>query len=229
MKYKITDETINFCTRILHRIECVETFRQETGVFTIKGEKGGWIENETNLSQDGNCWISGDAIVFDNAHIFENAVISGQAIICDNAIVYGNATVNGNSYIGGNTRIYDNANVYGNVMVLDNAQIYGDANISDLVKIYDNAKISSGNVNGNATIRQYAEISSEQDYIVFQNFFDNGNFITYTFSNKCWSFSGFYGTDEQLIYYGFKKSLKIGLYYILLVAFIKKLKVLKNN
>ena len=27
------------------------------------GEKGGWIEQTSNLSQDGKCWVKGDGIV----------------------------------------------------------------------------------------------------------------------------------------------------------------------
>lgn len=46
MKYKLTDETINFNDRTLHRIECVEAF----GDVKV-GDKGGYIEKIENLSQ----------------------------------------------------------------------------------------------------------------------------------------------------------------------------------
>ena len=39
-----------------------------------KGELGGFIEKEGNLSHDGNAWVSGDARVFDNA---DYAVVTG--------------------------------------------------------------------------------------------------------------------------------------------------------
>jgi len=61
-----------------------------------KGDVGGFIENEENLSHDGTCWIFNDAYVSGNAYVFENALVSG------NALVAGNAKVNGNSHVSGN-------------------------------------------------------------------------------------------------------------------------------
>lgn len=49
MKYRLTNETIKVGEVILHRIECVEAFAD------VKvGDKGGWIEKESNLSQTDN-------------------------------------------------------------------------------------------------------------------------------------------------------------------------------
>ena len=46
MKYKLTDETKEWRGHILHRIECIDAFSN-----VCAGEKGGWIESESNLSQ----------------------------------------------------------------------------------------------------------------------------------------------------------------------------------
>lgn len=94
MKYKLTDETKELGWRILHRIEALKDFGNVKA-----GDKGGWIEKEDNISQDGNCWVYDDACV------------------CDDARVYGNACV------------YDDAWVYGNACVYDDAHVYDDAEI----------------------------------------------------------------------------------------------------
>lgn len=58
MKYRLTEETIEHAGRKLHRIECIEPFDN------VKvGDKGGWIESETNLSQTDRCWV------YDNARV----------------------------------------------------------------------------------------------------------------------------------------------------------------
>ena len=64
MKYKLTEETkkLDYSDVILHRIECVEAF----GDVEV-GEKGGWVESEKNLSQDGLCWVYDDAMVYGDA------------------------------------------------------------------------------------------------------------------------------------------------------------------
>lgn len=43
------------------------------------GEKGGYIQKEENLSQDGNAWVYGNARVSGNAWISGNAVLVGNA------------------------------------------------------------------------------------------------------------------------------------------------------
>lgn len=64
MKYRLTDETIKRKGFTLHRIQATKDFR---GV--REGDLGGFIENENNLSHDGNAWVSGDAWVYDNMKI----------------------------------------------------------------------------------------------------------------------------------------------------------------
>lgn len=104
MKYKLTSETKVVDNITLHRIECVTAF-SDVGC----GEKGGWIESEKNLSQDGNAWVYGNAKVFNNAKVY------GDAKVCGNATVGGNATVSGNAWV------YGDATVYGDAKVGENA------------------------------------------------------------------------------------------------------------
>ena len=88
-KYKLTDETMNIYGRTLYRIEAVKDFAD-----VKKGDKGGWVESENNLSQEDNCWIYDNAKVYDDdARVVGNACISGEAEVYDDAKVYGNAKI----------------------------------------------------------------------------------------------------------------------------------------
>ena len=118
MKYRLTDETKEFYGRILHRIEAIETFGNVEA-----GEKGGWVEKEENLSQEGLCWVYGNAQVCCDAHVYGDAWVYGDAQVYDNAWVYGDAQVRGNAQVYGDARVCGDARVY------DNAQVYGDAQI----------------------------------------------------------------------------------------------------
>lgn len=51
-KYKLTDETIQVGGHTLHRIEALTDFSN-----AHKGEKGGFVESEDNLSQSNDCWV----------------------------------------------------------------------------------------------------------------------------------------------------------------------------
>lgn len=81
-KYKLTEETLEIDGHVLHRIIALRSFGE-----VKEGELGGWIEKESNLSHEGDCWI------------YYNVVVYGDAKICDDAIVYGNAKVCGEAKV----------------------------------------------------------------------------------------------------------------------------------
>ncbi len=115
-KFELTAEFVtNIFGKKLFRIKALVAFGN-----VEKGELGGFIEKEDNLSHGGNAWVSG------NAWVYGNARVSG------NAWVYGNARVYGNAWVYGNARVYGNAWVYGN------AQVYGDAQVSDGAQVSGN-------------------------------------------------------------------------------------------
>jgi len=75
MKYKLTKESkVEFGVK-LYRIEALEN-NERYGV--DKGDKGGWIEKEANLSQYGDAWVSGNALVYGDARVYDNAWVYGK-------------------------------------------------------------------------------------------------------------------------------------------------------
>lgn len=102
-KYELTDDIIHFNGRPLHRIIALRDFGK-----VKKGDKGGWIESEKNLSHKGNCWISNNAKVYDNAKILYNALVCGDTVICDNAQVCGETIRGGVAVICGDAIISSN-------------------------------------------------------------------------------------------------------------------------
>lgn len=127
---------------ILHQIVALKDFETITANAyenVKKGDLGGYIESEHNLSQEGQCWINGDTL-YDSRH-------------CKESIVYGNARIEGNAYVGVNVEVYGNARIYDNALIgpfckiYGNAQIYDSATVSKESRIYDNAKVY-----GNASV-----------------------------------------------------------------------------
>jgi len=118
-KYKLTENTIKHNGRILYQIQALKDFGDVN-----KGELGGYVQSEDNLSQEDDAWVFSDAKVFDdawvggNAKVFGCAQISGKAHISDKAQVFSNAQVS------------DNADVYGNAEVYGDAQVYNDSEVS---------------------------------------------------------------------------------------------------
>ena len=210
-KYKLTEETINVDGRTLYRIEALKDF----GVVE-KGDKGGFIENESNLSQSGDCWVYG------NAKVSDNAMVCGNAKVYDNARVYGNALVCGNALVFGNALVIDKARVYGNAQVRGNAVVFGNT------EVFGNAEVSgNAQVFGNAEIRGDAVITDKSDYILFKNWWSSGRFFTWTRSNNMWKDGCFYGTGEELIEKAYKDSEMSGEEYERVVKYVDA--ILKAN
>ena len=75
----------------LRRIRATVEFKLKCGIVVRKGELGGWIEKESNLS--GDAWVSGDAKVYGNAQVYGDAWVSGNACVYGNAWIAGDAQV----------------------------------------------------------------------------------------------------------------------------------------
>jgi hypothetical protein len=88
MKYELTT-TIEVDNVTLYQIQALKDF----GDIKV-GDVGGWIETESNLSQDGNAWVSGDASVYGDALVYGDARVYDSAIIAQNQYVKFNRVIN---------------------------------------------------------------------------------------------------------------------------------------
>ena len=66
----------------LKRIKALKSFGK-----IKKGDIGGWIRDESNLSHKNNCWVFEEAEVFDNICLYEDMEISG------NFVYYGSSNI----------------------------------------------------------------------------------------------------------------------------------------
>ena len=171
MKYELTNENLEIGKKNLFRIRALKDFAHVKA-----GDLGGWIESESNLSQEGTCWVSGEARVFGKACVF------GSARVYDSARVFGSAQVYGEA------RVYDSAQVFGS------AQVYGEARVSGEACVFGSAWVS-----GSAQVSGRACIKSVADYIVVGPAQSSGRFTTaYIVENSTVVTTGcFTGTLEE--------------------------------
>ena len=77
-KFELTENyVVNELGTKLYQIKCIKTFK-----YAKKGELGGFIEKEENLSQEGDAWVSGDARVSGDAQVSGNACLKSDADHC---------------------------------------------------------------------------------------------------------------------------------------------------
>lgn len=107
----------------LRQIEALTHFADITA-----GTPGGWLEEESQLSQHGHCWIYGqDSLVWGGASISDNATIAGACTLSHGARVDGHATVN-SSFISQRAHITGRASVC-------NSAVNGDCFIGDMARV----------------------------------------------------------------------------------------------
>lgn len=111
-KYELTDDVKHCFNTKVYRIKALRD-----GKFFNKGELGGYVESEDNLSQVGECWIG------DNAIAFNESYISGSAY------VYGNAVIQ-NSKIEDDAQIFDDSEIKDYSVIRDNVTIFGKSIVS---------------------------------------------------------------------------------------------------
>lgn len=131
-KYELLDETIKKSGVAMHRIRAL----RDVNSWVKKDSLGGFVESESNLSHDGECWVGPNAYVNRGAVISENAEVRAGAIVTGKAKVYGNAEVWGeHTWVGNNAQVFDNAKVGGGVVVTGNAKVHGNSELVGYVKI----------------------------------------------------------------------------------------------
>lgn len=224
-KYKLTDEYILQDGIKLYRIEALKDFRN-----VRKGDKGGFVENENNLSHNRNCWISEDAKVFGEARVYSNAKIPGNAIVYNNAMICGDAEIRGSAkvcdtaYVSGNTIVCGYAYVGGHAYVCGNACVCNDASVLGNTLVCGHAHVGGcSTVYGKAQVCSDAIIKSMSDYIVFKNWWSSGRYFTWTRSNNMWKVGCFYGTGEKLIAKAYKDSELSGREYERVVKYVESI------
>ena len=138
-----------------------------------KGDKGGYILKEENLSQYGDCWL------------YDNAVATDNSIVSHNAKMYGTSSVNDNGRVLGFAKIYSESKIYENGIVTDYAELFDSSHVSGYATIYGNSKRKGisyvsdfVNVCGKSIIENKARISGNsyiEDAIIGDNVWINAD------------------------------------------------------
>jgi hypothetical protein len=126
------DLSINVDEKTLYRIEAL----QDLDIHGVKkGDLGGYIEKESNLS--GNAWV------FDNAKVYGDARVHESAKVYGNARVFNDADVSWYAEVSGDAQVSDSARVHGNnARVSGNARVFGDADVSGNTQVLGDATVS---------------------------------------------------------------------------------------
>ena len=163
-KYELLKtDTYNMNGKTLYRIIAIRNFGD-----IKKGEIGGFVESERNLSHNGNCWIHDDAKVYEKGKVYGDAQIYDHSMVYGKAKVYGHAKLFKSSLVTENAKIYGSSCLTGFTAIRHKVRIYGNAKIADAMisnktKVYGNVIVDTGGViiQGNSKIYGSSYISGD--------------------------------------------------------------------
>ena len=176
-KYELrTNDTITIHGKTHYRIRALKDFKNEKGSYYVKkGELGGYVASENNLSHEGTAWVADDALVTDDA------LIEGHALVKDNAQVKDNALVTDGAKVTGYALIKDNAKVKGSATIKDNALLKGDCLVTGNALVGDDAQVKDNAcVIGHSVVAHSSIVESDaviKDGNIFDNALISGNAI----------------------------------------------------
>lgn len=192
-KYEFTGETKEFGEFTLRRIRALVDIKH----IVKKGELGGWIEDEENLSHEGNCWVNDGCYVCGGARVYENARIAGGGKVLYGSKVYGSAVVSGGSLVINNAEVYGNATIVGGAVVSDGAKVFGAAIVDHGANVSNKAVLSNiAKVSGDVIIVD-GNIDSESDFICVGPIGSRRAYTTYNLKSGTVCTGCFVGTLEE--------------------------------
>lgn len=175
---KFTDLSGNQIEQKMRRVKAL----RDIPYHNVKaGDLGGWVNHPYILSQDGNAWIGGEAIVYSDyggrTRLLGNALVTGKAVIYNFpgafTVVDGNAIIEDNvkvfirqghstAQISGNARLSENALVenpgYTTGRIAGNANIRLSSRVLGCAEVFGDATVSNATVMGNAKVMRNAVV-----------------------------------------------------------------------
>jgi hypothetical protein len=113
-KYRLSEQTRQYCYQEEDGKQSV-TLRQIVALIDFAdvkaGSEGGWVDEESALSQQGECWIyDANSVVFAGARIRDDARLTGPCVVSHEAIIGGRACIHA-SQVSHHAQISDNVTI----------------------------------------------------------------------------------------------------------------------
>lgn len=160
-KYEFTNNKKLMFEQTLIQIQATKDFTRADGFKVKKGDLGGFIQSEQNLSQDGLCWLDETSCALHSARILDDALALNGSILRDSSVLcekttLKDSTICGKASISGESQI-KSSSIADEAIIQDRCLIC-DSFVGDNAIISGEAKIYHSNVIDNAQIKDKAQL-----------------------------------------------------------------------
>ena len=140
-KYEITDITMEFEGRRLYRIRALKDFSD-----VKKGDLGGWVESEYNLSQNYNCWIYDEAKAMDRSRMYGDSAMHDYSKMYDYSTMYDGSEMYDSSEMHDYSEMYDNSKMFNNSEMYERSTMYDYARMHNYSEMYGDSEMHRNSV-----------------------------------------------------------------------------------
>jgi conserved hypothetical protein len=180
----------------MYRIRALKDFSD-----VKKGDLGGYVESEYNLSQFGNCWIYDDSIVGLGSKVTNNATVKNFSRVIRYSEVLGNAIIEKDSIINNASVIMDQSRVIHSI-VMDGSYVSGNSTVNSGCLVIDSSVMNNSVVGSNINVTNGAiirfDIEKSEDYVVYKAPMSYGRHLTASTKKDIWSCEPLAGTAEKV-------------------------------
>lgn len=196
-KYELVLETIHkFYSMSMYRIRALKDFSD-----VKKGQYGGYVESEENLSQTGNCWIYDDSIVCNGASVINNAIVKDSSTVKNYSEISDDAIVEKGSRIDESSIVCDQSRVIDSLVTESSAIIYKSV-VNENSMIEQGSCVCDAVVGSNTYVKNGAvirfDINGDEDYVVYNPPVSYGRSLTASTKKDIWSCDPHADTAEKL-------------------------------
>lgn len=199
-KYELVPETVTkLYDKSMYRIRALKDFSD-----VKKGQYGGYVESEDNLSQTGSCWIYDNSIVGSGSRVIDNAVIKDSSrVICgsevsDDAVIEKGSLIDESSVVSDQSRVIDS-------LVTNASYVIYKSIVKEDSMIEQGSTVCNAVVGRKAYIKNGAvirfDISSAEDYVVYNPPVSYCRSLTASTKKDIWSCEPLVDTAEKLRVY----------------------------
>ena len=141
-KYELTNISMEFKGRTLYRIRALKDFSDVKA-----GDLGGWVSNEDNLRQEGNCWIYNNAKCMDSSKIYDNSAMYDNAVMYNSSEMHDFSAMFDDSEMRGRSEMHSCSGMFNDSILKGEEKLYGEL-ISKVDKFIDISKPKGKMVGG---------------------------------------------------------------------------------
>ena len=181
-KFELSNITMEYKGRTLYRIKATKDFSD-----VKKGDLGGWVQYEENLSQQGICWIYDDAKCMDNSRVTEDSIMRDFAEMYDCSKMHDYSQMFDHSEMHYCSEMYDYSQMHDYSKMCNFSEMYDCSEMHDYSQIHDYSQMHDfSEMHGNSMLKDKEKLygklySIVDDFIEIHN--KKGRIVTGVLKN----------------------------------------------